>query len=71
MSVEKIKRGAIGTYRTDVGTVISGIVRSIHRDDTITVEARFEIVKGQRNGCYIGHRYRMPVSRFAIPKVPQ
>lgn len=39
---------------------VDAIVRSVHRDDSVTVEARFMLdVRGQRTGTYIGHRYRL------------
>ena len=48
------------TYRNWTGyCVISAIVRTVHRDGTATVEARFVLDdQGQPQPGYLGYRYR-------------
>lgn len=49
------------TYRAPlVEVTISAIVRRVHRDGTVTVEARFVLDKdGNATGGYLNHRYRI------------
>lgn len=47
-------------YLDTVNRRILAIVRCVHRDGTYTVESRFVLNdKGEREGPYLGYKYRM------------
>lgn len=54
----KFRKHQFVTYEVR-GRTISAIVRAVHRDGTVTVEARHELDQsGNIRGCYLGYRYR-------------
>lgn len=54
-----MKKGTLVTYKAGPYTV-AAIVRTRHRDNSCTVEARHFLKRGKPAGCYLGYRYRMP-----------
>jgi hypothetical protein len=63
---DRLIAGRLVTYETSRGVTVSGIIRLMHADATATVEARFFLDhKGERTGCYLGHRFRIPLSKLS------
>jgi hypothetical protein len=68
----KWKKGQIGYYRGAMqgngsGPVIQAIVRHVHRDGTVTVEAQWRVGNEGQGGCYLGYKYRFNADRlFAV-----
>lgn len=60
-----MKKGKIVTYKVRK-LLIEAIVRTMHRDGSVTVEARHELREGKPYGCYMGYRYRMTRSDLAL-----
>ena len=58
MARQRLKRGDLVTYRA-ITMTFSAIVRHVHRDGSITVEALHELRNGTPIGCYIGERVRL------------
>ena len=54
-------RGEIVTYEAN-GLLIEAIVRTLHRDGSVTVEARWVLPARRQGGGYLGYRYRMKTS---------
>lgn len=55
-----IRKGAHLTYVCNAGVTVTAIARRVHRDDTVTVEARHTLDEtGKPRGCYLGFRYRL------------
>ncbi len=56
-----MRKGDIVTYKVWWSKQrVNAIVRSVHRDGSVTVEARFMLdEKGEREGGYVGHKYRL------------
>ena len=44
------------------------VVRRVHRDGTITLEARFALFRGKEKPGYLGHKYR--VNPDGLPLFP-
>lgn len=56
----KITKGAFLTYVCSARVTVEAIARTVHRDGTVTVEARHTLdAAGNRRGCYLGFRYRL------------
>lgn len=54
----KFERGDFVLYRSACSTPVEGIIRSVHRDGTYTVEARHTLDRnGRRTPGYLGYRY--------------
>lgn len=57
----KLEKHQFVTYRAwGTGSEISAIIKCMHRDGTVTVEAQhFLNADGEITGAYLGYRYRM------------
>jgi hypothetical protein len=53
-----LRKGQMVTYRVRKSTV-RAIVRTVHKNGMVTVEATHELRSGKPYGCYMGYRYRM------------
>lgn len=54
----QFERGDFVLYRSACSTPVEGIIRSVHRDGTYTVEARHTLDRnGRRTPGYLGYRY--------------
>jgi hypothetical protein len=63
------KKGQVGYYRDMQGNgpVVRAIVRRVHRDGTVTVEAQWSVENEGRFGCYLGYKYRFDAEHlFAV-----
>ncbi len=54
------------TYRLSGFGRVSAIVRTVHRDGSVTVEARHQLKDGEPVGPYLGYKYRMDSSKLQI-----
>jgi hypothetical protein len=58
-----MKKGQLVTYEPMLfpGRKIQAIVRQAHRDNTVTIESRFELdANGKHRGGYLGYKFRVP-----------
>lgn len=62
-----MKRGQAVTYKVRKLT-IRAIVRTVHRDGDVTVEATHELRGGKPHGCYMGYRYRMATADLRVAR---
>lgn len=53
-----MRKGQFVTYKVRKQTV-RAVVRVVHRNGEVTVEARHVLRNGEPYGCYLGYRYRM------------
>lgn len=65
----KLRKGQFGTYSITRlgGWKVRAMVLTVHRDGTITIEARHALdEKGKIQGGYLGYRYRMKAENFTL-----
>lgn len=62
-----MKKGDFVTYRCAADGQVRAIVRTVHRDGSVTVEARHHLNReGNPDGGYLGYKYRLAQSILTV-----
>lgn len=57
-----MRKGSLVKYKVRGRTYLA-IIRTMHSDGTMTIEARHQLIGGHAVGSYLGYRYRVHCGR--------
>ena len=60
-----LQKGQAVTYRVRK-LAYGAVVRAVHRDGSVTIEATHQLRGGKPYGCYLGYRYRLARSYLRV-----